>query len=278
MAGRLYLVATPIGNLGDLSQRARETLEQADVIAAEDTRVTRKLLNHYGIKKPLVSYHEHNQQQSGGALLQRLLAGESCALVSDAGTPVISDPGAQLVADCAGAGIEVVSIPGPCAAISGLILSGLPAGRFAFEGFLPAEKKERRQRLESLAAEERTMIFYEAPHRLLATLAELREAFGDRPAALCRELTKLHEQVVRTTLNQAVQLYQETAPRGEFVLVVGGAAPKRREIPTLEEAEELARAYIAQGLSRKDAARKTAEETGVPRRELYQRIAGWEAE
>ena len=272
MAGQLYLVATPIGNLGDLSPRAREILEQADFIAAEDTRVTRKLLNHCGIKKPMVSYYEHNQHSSGAAILERLLAGETCALVSDAGTPVISDPGAGLVSACGEAGVEVLSIPGPCAAISALILSGLPAGRFTFEGFLPVPKGERRAALEALKGESRTMILYEAPHRLLTTLEDLLAALGDRPVALCRELTKLHEQVLRTTLEGAVAHYRENPPRGEFVLVLGGAAPVEQARITPEQAEELAREYVAQGLSRKDAARKAAEETGVSRKELYQRL------
>ncbi len=272
MAGKLYLVATPIGNLGDFSPRAREVLAQADFIAAEDTRVTWKLLNHCGLKKPMVSYYEHNRQQSGAAILERLLGGETCALVSDAGTPVISDPGAQLVADCAQAGIEVLSVPGPCAAISALILSGLPAGRFTFEGFLPVPKKERRAHLESLREERRTMVLYEAPHRLTATLEDLLAVLGDRPAALCRELTKLHEQVLRTTLSEALEQYRQTPPRGEFVLVIGGAPPREREAVAPEEAEALARRYVAEGLSRKDAARRAAEETGVSRKELYQRL------
>ena len=225
MSGTLYLVATPIGNLGDFSPRALETLEAADFIAAEDTRVSLKLLNHFGVKKPLVSYHQHNQASAGQTILSRLLAGESCALVTDAGTPAVSDPGEDLVRLCAQNGVAVQAIPGCCALVSALAVSGLPTGRFAFEGFLPVNKKERRARLQPLRTEERTMIFYEAPHKLVNTLEDLLEALGDRPAALCRELTKLHEETVRTTLSQALAHYRESAPRGEFVLVVAGAEP-----------------------------------------------------
>ena len=205
MSGTLYLVPTPIGNLGDLSQRIIDTLAQADFIAAEDTRVSIKILNHLGLKKPLVSYYRHNTETSGPAILERLLAGESCALVTDAGTPAISDPGEELVALCAHAGVEVVAIPGPCALITALAVSGLPTGRFTFEGFLAMNKKNRKKHLESLVAEERTMIFYEAPHKLLSTLEDLRDTFGpERRVSLCRELTKLHEEVRRTNLGQAV--------------------------------------------------------------------------
>ena len=220
MSGTLYLVATPIGNLGDFSPRAAATLESADFIAAEDTRVSMKLLNHLGLRKQLVSYHQHNRAAAGPQILERLLAGESCALVTDAGTPAISDPGEDLVRLCAENGVTVQSIPGCCALISALAVSALPTGRFTFEGFLSVNKKERREHLQSLAAEERTMIFYEAPHRLRATLSDLLEAFGDRPAALCRELTKLHEETRRTTLAQAAAYCQENDPRGEYVLVI----------------------------------------------------------
>ena len=224
MSGILYLVPTPIGNLGDISRRAAETLAAVDFIAAEDTRVSVKLLNHLDVKKPLVSYHEHNQRESGPKIVERLLAGESCALVTDAGSPAISDPGEGLVRLCAEAGVPVCAIPGPCAAITALSVSGLPTGRFAFEGFLPAQKKERRLRLEALAGEERTMIFYEAPHHLRQTLADLASAFGGaRKISLCRELTKLHEEIARMTLAEAVSHYAETEPRGEYVLIVAGA-------------------------------------------------------
>ena len=270
MAGMLYLVPTPIGNLGDISQRCRETLEQADFIAAEDTRVSLKLLNHLNIKKPLVSYYEHNRTESGQRILERLLAGETCALVSDAGSPAISDPGEDLVALCAANGIVVSAIPGPCAVITALSMSGLPTGRFTFEGFLSTNKKNRQEHLRELAGEQRTMIFYEAPHKLLNTLQDLQIAFGpDRRISLCRELTKLHEEVIRTTLQGALDYYQELAPRGEYVLVLEGAEPTQEEELTLEKALELVSAKMEQGLSRKDAVKQVAKETGFPKNALY---------
>ena len=269
MTGTLYLVPTPIGNLGDVSRRCAETLAAADFIAAEDTRVSLKLLNHLEIKKPLVSYHEHNKKESGPRILERLLAGESCALVTDAGCPAISDPGEDLVRLCAEAGVPVCAIPGPCAAITALSVSALPTGRFAFEGFLPAQKKERRERLEWLKAEERTLIFYEAPHHLRATLADLASAFGPaRPVSLCRELTKLHEEILRTTLGEAVQYYETNEPRGEYVLVVGGAEQKSEALSP-EQAADLARALIARGVRTKDAVKQVSEETGVAKNALY---------
>jgi len=232
MPGMLYLVPTPIGNLGDISIRCRQTLEEADFIAAEDTRVTLKLLNHLGIKKSLVSYYEHNKAFKGDKIVERILAGETCALVSDAGSPAISDPGEDLVKQCAAAGIVVCAIPGPCAAITALSISGQSTQRFCFEGFLSTSKKSRREHLESLQTEQRTMIFYEAPHKLLTTLEDLRDAFGEeRGIRLCRELTKLHEEVVRTTLGEAVAKYTENPPKGEFVLVVAGAEPVQKEVP-----------------------------------------------
>ena len=269
MTGTLYLVPTPIGNLGDISRRCAETLAAADFIAAEDTRVSLKLLNHLALKKPLVSYHEHNKKESGPRILERLLAGEACALVTDAGCPAISDPGEDLVRLCAEAGVPVCAIPGPCAAITALSVSALPTGRFAFEGFLPAQKKERRERLERLKAEERTLIFYEAPHHLRATLADLLGAFGEaRPVSLCRELTKLHEEILRTTLGEAVQYYEANEPRGEYVLVLGGAAQKSEAVSP-EQAADLARALIARGVRTKDAVKQVAEETGVAKNALY---------
>ena len=264
MAGILYLVATPIGNLGDFTPRAVETLENADFIAAEDTRVSMKLLNHFGVKKPLISYHEHNHVTAGQSVLNRLLAGESCALMTDAGTPAISDPGEDLVKQCAEAGITVCAIPGPCAAITALSMSGLPTGRFTFEGFLSTTKKNRAQHLDSLRAEQRTMIFYEAPHKLCATLRDLAAAFGgERRISLCRELTKLHEEVLRLTLDGAVAYYETQPPRGEYVLIVEGA-PKQQESGPVSEEEALMRvqALLAEGLSRKDAIRQVAAETG----------------
>ena len=269
MSGILYLVPTPIGNLGDISRRAAETLAAVDFIAAEDTRVSVKLLNHLEIKKPLVSYHEHNQRESGPKILERLLAGENCALVTDAGSPAISDPGEDLVRLCAQAGVPVCAIPGPCAAITALSVSALPTGRFAFEGFLPAQKKERRLRLEALVGEERTMIFYEAPHRLRQTLAELASAFGGtRKISLCRELTKLHEEIARMTLAEAVSNYAENEPRGEYVLVVAGAEERTASV-SLEDAVARARALMESGLRVKDAAKQAAEETGIPKNKLY---------
>ena len=223
MAGMLYLVPTPIGNLGDISKRCRETLAEVDFIAAEDTRVSLKLLNHLELKKPLVSYYEHNKVESGKRIVERLLAGETCALVTDAGSPAISDPGEDLVALCAENGIPVSAIPGPCAIITALSISGLPTGRFTFEGFLSTSKKSRQEHLAALREERRTMVFYEAPHKLRATLEDLAAAFGgERRISLCRELTKLHEEVIRTTLDGAQALYAEQPPRGEYVLVLEG--------------------------------------------------------
>jgi len=270
MSGTLYLVATPIGNLGDFSPRAVETLETVDFIAAEDTRVSLKLLNHFQIKKPLVSYHEHNHVSAGQSILQRLLAGENCALVTDAGTPAVSDPGEDLVRLCAEAGVEVLSIPGCCAAVNALAVSGLPTGRFTFEGFLTVNKKNRREHLESLKGEVRTMIFHEAPHKLLGTLEDLRDTFGpERKIALCRELTKLHEETIRTTLGEAVERYTETAPKGEFVLVVEGGEARKAAAVTLEDAVAQVLALKAQGVRLKDAAKEVAEHTGLSKNELY---------
>ena len=275
MAGTLYLVPTPIGNLGDISPRCAETLAQADFIAAEDTRVSRKLLNHLGLKKPMVSYYRHNTQAGGQAVLERLLAGESCALVTDAGTPAVSDPGEELVALCARAGVEVVALPGPCALITALAVSGLPTGRFTFEGFLAMNKKNRRAQLAALRDEERTMIFYEAPHKLRATLADLLEQFGpERRLTLCRELTKLHEEVRRTTLGAAAEFYETNPPRGEFVLVLEGAQPCRAVEVPMEQGVALVCALRASGLSLRDAVRQAAQQTGLPKNELYERAIG----
>ena len=270
MAGMLYLVPTPIGNLGDISQRCRETLEQADFIAAEDTRVSLKLLNHLGIKKSLVSYYEHNKAFKGEKIVERILAGETCALVSDAGSPAISDPGEDLVRLCHDAGITVCAIPGPCAVITALSISGQATGRFCFEGFLSTAKKSRREHLESLVAEQRTMIFYEAPHKLLTTLQDMAAVFGeDRPISLCRELTKLHEEVVRTTLGEAIETYTENPPKGEFVLVLAGAPEQKKEAATAEDAAVRVRQLMDQGLSRKDAVKQTAEELNLPKNAVY---------
>ena len=270
MAGMLYLVPTPIGNLGDISQRCRETLENADFIAAEDTRVSLKLLNHLGIKKSLVSYYEHNKAQKGNVILDRILAGETCALVSDAGSPAISDPGEDLVRQCAEAGITVCAIPGPCAVITALSISGQATGRFCFEGFLSTAKKSRRDHLQSLVKEQRTMIFYEAPHKLLSTLEDMADVFGtERPISLCRELTKLHEEVVRTTLGSAVELYTNQPPKGEFVLVVAGAPEEEEEVATAEDAAQRVAQLVASGMSRKDAIKQTAKELELPKNVVY---------
>ena len=270
MAGMLYLVPTPIGNLGDISERCRRTLEEADFIAAEDTRVSLKLLNYLGIKKSLVSYYEHNKAFKGNVILDRILAGETCALVSDAGSPAISDPGEDLVRLCAENGITVTAIPGPCAVITALSISGLPTGRFCFEGFLSTAKKSRKEHLQSLVGETRTMIFYEAPHKLLSTLEDLAEFFGaDRKISLCRELTKLHEEVVRTTLGEAIEKYTANAPKGEFVLVVDGAAPAEKEVPTAEDAGEMVKRLMSEGLSRKDAIKQTAKALDLPKNVVY---------
>ena len=270
MSGMLYLVPTPIGNLGDISIRCRQTLENADFIAAEDTRVSLKLLNHLGIKKPLVSYYEHNKDFKGNVILERILAGETCALVSDAGSPAISDPGEDLVKLCAEHGITVTAIPGPCAVITALSISGLATGRFCFEGFLSTAKKSRKEHLESLIGETRTMIFYEAPHKLVTTLEDLAETFGtDRKISLCRELTKLHEEVVRTTLGEAIEKYTENAPKGEFVLVVEGAAPAEKETATEEDAATMVRRLMTEGLSRKDAIKQTAKALDLPKNVVY---------
>ena len=270
MSGTLYLVATPIGNLEDLSPRAVETLAAVDFIAAEDTRVSLKLLNHFGIKKPLASYHEHNAAAAGHAILGRLLAGESCALVTDAGTPAISDPGEALVRLCGEHSVTVTSIPGCCAAVNALAVSGLPTGRFTFEGFLSVNKRSRREHLESLKNETRTMIFHEAPHKLRPTLADFCEAFGpERRIALCRELTKLHEEVRRCTLGEAAEYYRDHDPRGEYVLVVAGAERSKAAVLTLEEGAAQVLALVDAGQRLKDAAREVAEHTGLSKNDLY---------
>ncbi len=275
MAGTLYLVPTPIGNLGDISQRMAQTLAEADFIAAEDTRVSIKLLNHLGLKKPMLTYHRHNTETGGQAVLDRLLAGEDCALVTDAGMPAISDPGEELVARCAQQGIPVVTIPGPCALVTALAASGQPTGRFTFEGFLAMNKKNRRAHLDALRDEERTMIFYEAPHKLQATLKDLCQTFGpDRPVSLCRELTKLHEEIRRTTLGEAEEYYRENPPKGEFVLVVRGAPPKREEEATLEDGQALVEELMAQGTSQRDAVKQAAKTLGLSRNQLYDAVVG----
>lgn len=269
MPGKLYLTGTPIGNLGDLSPRCAETLEAVDFIAAEDTRVTMKLLNHLELRKPLVSYYEHNAKVSGPRIVERILAGESCAIVTDAGMPAISDPGADLVRLCAEAGIEIVGVPGPSAVVTALALSGLPTGRFTFEGFLAVNRKTRLAHLASLKDEKRTMVFYEAPHKLRSTLDDLRDAFGgERRMALCREMTKLHEETLRMTVEEARAYYAENEPRGEYVLVVEGA-PERVEAPDAASALRQVQKLVEGGMSARDAVRQTAEEFHVNRSALY---------
>ncbi len=275
MAGTLYLVPTPIGNLGDISRRAAETLAQADFVAAEDTRVSIKLLNHLELKKPMVTYHRHNTDWGGQAVIDRLMAGESCALVTDAGTPAVSDPGEELVARCAALDIPVCAIPGPCALVTALAVSGQPTGRFTFEGFLAMNKKNRRTQLDSLRGEERTMIFYEAPHKLTATLQDLADVFGpDRPLSLCRELTKIHEEIRRTTLGEAAAFYRENPPKGEFVLVVRGAEPQPEGEVTLEDGLALVDKLRGEGLSLRDGVKRAAKELGLSRNQLYDLAVG----
>lgn len=270
----LYVVGTPIGNLSDFSPRARETLDNVDFIAAEDTRVTRKLLTHFDIKKPMISCFAHNEADHGEMILSRILGGESCALVSDAGMPAISDPGETLVARCAEAGIPVYAVPGPSAFVAALAISGLPTGRFTFEGFLSMNKRNRNSHLLSLLPETRTMIFYEAPHKLRRTLSDLYNAFGERRIALCRELTKIHEEVIRTTLSEAAGMYRDKEPRGEFVLIIEGAAPAD-PIETqlsLEEAVELAASFAEGGLSPSEAAKEAAQKSGRKKSDIYRRM------
>ena len=271
--GTLYLVATPIGNLGDLSERAVKVLSEADFIAAEDTRNSMRLLTHLGISKPMISYFEHNKRERGEQIVARLQNGETCALITDAGTPAISDPGEDIVALCAKEGVPVSSIPGPCAAIVALTLSGLPTGRFCFEGFLPVDKQERRRRLERLASEDRTMIFHEAPHKLKNTLDDLASAFGDdRRLSLCRELTKLNEEAMRVTLGDAIAHYQENPPRGEYVLVVEGRT--EAEVADWSETDVATHvaSYIASGMSKMDAIKAVARDRGVPKSVIYKEV------
>lgn len=272
MSGKLMVVGTPIGNLSDFSPRAVETLREADFIAAEDTRVTVKLLNHFEIKKPMISYFEHNKCERGDVICARIEAGETCALVSDAGMPAISDPGELLVSQCAERGIQVLVVPGPSAVVSALAVSGLPTGRFTFEGFLSVSKKSRREHLEEVKNETRTMIFYEAPHKLSSTLNDMLAAWGDRSIALVRELTKIHEEVVRTTLSEAAARYADGSAKGEFVLVIAGAPQKERTQFTLEDGVAMAKDLMENGLSASDAAKQAAAETGFKKGEIYKAI------
>ena len=270
MSGVLYVVGTPIGNLGDLSPRALEVLESVDFIAAEDTRVTLKLLNHYEIKKPKISYFEHNKRERGDIICDRIESGENCAIVTDAGMPCISDPGEELVKQCAERGIQTIVVPGPSAVISALAVSGLATGRFTFEGFLSTSKKSRMEHLEQLQNEKRTMIFYEAPHKAAATLADMYKAFGDRRISIVREITKIHEEVIRTTLSEASQKYSDGSLRGELVFVIEGAAEDTdtKEF-TLEQAGELAQRLIDEGNSVSDSAKQAAKATGFKKNDIY---------
>ncbi|MBQ5953373.1 MAG: 16S rRNA (cytidine(1402)-2'-O)-methyltransferase [Lachnospiraceae bacterium] len=283
MSGTLFLCATPIGNRGDITERVKETLSAADLIAAEDTRHSRGLLEHYGISKPLTSYHEHNKYEKAEELLGLLLEGKNIALITDAGTPAISDPGEVLVRRCHEAGVPVTSLPGPCALITALSLSGFPARRFVFEGFLPQETKERKAVLASLAGERRTIILYEAPHRLVKTLNQLQETLGSRRICICRELTKIHEEAVWTTLSEAVRFWTENEPRGEYVLVLEGLSEEEAA------AEDAARwsgisltvhlqQYLDEGLDKKEAMKRMAEDRGMSRREVYQGLLEEEKE
>lgn len=270
MSGILYLVATPIGNLGDFSPRAVQTLQNADFIAAEDTRVTLKLLNYFGIKKPLISYFEHNRIQSGEKIVERLLGGENVALVSDAGMPAISDPGQDMVKLCAENNIEVRVIPGACAAVSALAVSGMNTQRFTFEGFLSTANKPRAEHLDSLKNEQRTMVIYEAPHKLRGTLEDLKNTFGsERRISLCRELTKIHEETMRTTIGGAIEYYREAYPKGEYVLIIEGKPENAEPEMTLAKALERVDFYRAEGKSLKQAAKLASEDSGIGKNELY---------
>ena len=272
MSGTLTLVGTPIGNLSDFSPRAVQALENCDFIAAEDTRVSLTLLNHFGIRKPLISYFEHNKRERGEQICQKLEQGENAVLVTDAGMRAISDPGEDLVALCHQRGIPVSVIPGPCAGISALAVSGLPTGRFTFEGFLSVNRRSRREHLESLVNEQRTMVFYEAPHKLLSTLEDMLTAWGDRRLCLARELTKLHEEIKLPTLAAAVDHYRANPPRGEFVLVINGAEAQKPQTFTLDDAVELAQALMDEGLSASDAAKKAAAQTGLKKGDIYRAL------
>ena len=269
MSGKLYVVGTPIGNLGDMTPRAVEAMRNADFIAAEDTRVTQKLLNHFEIKKHTISYHQHSGEAVSEQIISRILAGESCAVVTDAGMPCISDPGEDLVRICAENNIETVVVPGASAVVCALALSGLSTSRFAFEGFLSVNRKNRAEHLESIKEDRHTLIFYEAPHKLINTLSDMLKAFGERKISLARELTKLHEEVIRTTLSGALELYKEKSPRGEYVLVIEGAPAKTTEGLSFEEATEMLKAMVKDGQSITSAAKEVAKETGYKKNELY---------
>lgn len=272
MTGTLFVVGTPIGNLGDFSPRAVETLSLCDFIAAEDTRVTIKLLNHFGIKKPMMSYYEHNRAERGEKILERLLNGENCALVSDAGMPIISDPGEDLTALCYENNIPIKAVPGPCAFVTALAISGMPAGRFTFEGFLTRAKPNRREHLLSLVDEKRTMVFYEAPHKLPSTLKDMAEYFGDRSIAIVKEITKIYESVERTTLFEAAKKYDGANLKGEYVLIVSGKPEEKETAPTLFDAVEKARELVLGGASVNEAAKEAAKLTGIKKSDIYKSL------
>ncbi len=268
----LYVVGTPIGNLGDISPRAVETLEKVDFIAAEDTRVSLKLLNHFGIKKPMISYFEHNRREKGKVIVDRILAGESCAIVTDAGMPAVSDPGEDLVALCHERGVKVSVVPGPSAFVAAIALSGMNVGRFTFEGFLSMNKQSRREHLQSVADEKRTMVFYEAPHKLSATLKDLYDCLGDREIAVVREITKIHEEVIKTTLSAACEKYAENSLKGEIVLVIEGKKQVEESEITLSDAIILAEKYIGEGMGDSMAAKQAAKETGIKKGDIYKAL------
>ncbi len=276
MPGTLYVVGTPIGNLSDLSPRAVETLQAVDFIAAEDTRVTLKILNHFGIKKPQVSYYEHNLREKGEQIIQRIQAGENCAIVTDAGMPCISDPGEDLVRLCAEQGIPVAAVPGPSALITALAVSGLPTARFAFEGFLSMNRKRRMERLEQIRKDDRTLIFYEAPHKLRDTLKDLLEGLGNRRISLCRELTKVYEEIRRTTIEESILFYnkEENKPKGEFVLVVEGASlDTGEEAMTFEQAVQLAQNLRDEGIPPSEAAKQAAKLSKQKKNDIYRAMS-----
>lgn len=272
MSGKLYVVGTPIGNLGDFSPRAVEVLDSVDFIAAEDTRVTMKLLNHFDIKKEMVSYFEHNKRERGEIICTRIANGESCAVVTDAGMPAISDPGEDLVKLCHEMGIEVESVPGPTAFATALAISGMPSGRFTFEGFLSVNKKSRREHLEEIKDEKRTLIFYEAPHKLSNTLKDLYNTLGDRELAIVREITKIHEQVIRTTLKEAAELYANGGIKGEIVLIIEGKKAEQNAEITLDDAVGMAEALVEKGMSVNSAAKEIAAQTPFKKGDIYKAL------
>ncbi len=271
MSGKLYIVGTPIGNLEDFSPRAQRILKEVDFIAAEDTRVTVKLLNHLGFSKPMVAYFEHNKKERGNVVIDRILQGENCAIVTDAGMPAISDPGEDLIRECHDQGISVESVPGPTAFATALALSGMPSGRFCFEGFLSVNKPSRRKHLEEVKNERRTLIFYEAPHKLIKTLADMYETFGDRKIAIVREITKIHETVMRTSFSEAIEFYKTQEPRGEYVIIIEGAKEEKMSF-SLEDAVKLAQNLVNEGLSTSSAAKEAASITGIKKSEIYKEM------